>query len=99
MIQSANEANTMCRGVVVVVKRGLLAESDSSWHSAEDNPNQLELLATEEDGTDDNTVGSTSATSATPAISTRGRPLERTQLYDPESSPRKKSVPRRRGLP
>ena len=33
---------------------------------------------------DDNIVGSTSAASATPATSTRGRPLKRTQPYDPE---------------
>jgi hypothetical protein len=61
-------------------------------NSAKGNSNQFELLATEEDGTDDNTVGSTNATSAAPATSTRGRPLKRTQPYDPESLPRKKSV-------
>src|SRR2546423_7401321 len=57
-------------------------------NSAKGNSNHFELLATEEDGTDDNTVGSTSAT---PATSTRGRPLKRTQPFDPESPPRKKS--------
>lgn len=56
------------------------------------NSNQSELLATE-DGTVNDTVGSTSATCATPATSTRGQPLKRTQPYDPESPPRKKSVP------
>lgn len=62
-------------------------------NSAKGNSNQFELLATEEDGTDNNTVGSTNATSAAPATSTRGQPLKRTQPYDPESLPRKKSVP------
>ena len=71
-------------------------------NSAKGSSNQFELLDTEDDGTDDNTVGSTSAinatstsnaTSAINATSARGRPLKRTQPYDPESPPRKKSVP------
>jgi hypothetical protein len=57
------------------------------------NSTQFELLATEEEDTVNDTVGSTSATCATPATSTRGQPLKRTQPYDPESPPRKKSVP------
>lgn len=57
------------------------------------NSNQFELLDTEDDGTDDNTVGNTSTTNVASATSTRGRPLKRTQPYDPESPPRKKSVP------
>jgi hypothetical protein len=65
-------------------------------NSSKGNSNQFELLDTEDDGTDDNTVGSTSAINAKSAInatSARGRPLKRTQPYDPESPPRKKSVP------
>jgi hypothetical protein len=41
-------------------------------NSATSNSNQFELLVIEEDGTDDNTGGGTSAASVTPATSMRG---------------------------
>jgi len=58
-------------------------------NSAEGNSNQFKLLDIEEDGTDDNTVGSTSG--QRDPNEARVRPLK--QPYDPESPPRKKSVP------
>jgi hypothetical protein len=57
-------------------------------NSATSNSNLLELLVVEENGTEDDTgdgAGAAGATSATSA-------WKRTQLYDPESPPRKKSV-------
>jgi len=62
----------------------------NSKNSTKGNSNQFELLDIEGDSKDDNTIGSTSAANAT---SMRGRPLKHKQPYDPESSPRKKSVP------
>jgi hypothetical protein len=67
-----------------------LENARNSKNSNNGNSNQFELLDIEDDGTDDNTIGSTSATNATSA---RGRPLKRMQPFDPESPPRKKSVP------
>lgn len=71
----------------------IMKMSRNSKNSAKGNSNQFELLAIEDGGTDDSTVSNTTATNATRAASTRGRPLKRTQPYDPESPPRKKSVP------
>jgi hypothetical protein len=53
------------------------------------NSSQFELLSEEEDNgtTDNNTAIIIGATS------TRGRPLKRTQAYEPESLPRKRSAP------
>ena len=65
----------------------------NSKNNTKGNSNQFELLDTEDNGTDDNTVGNTSTINVASATSTRGRPLKCTQLYDPESPPRKKSVP------
>src|SRR5438045_967172 len=69
-----------------------------SWNnknSAKGSSNQFELLDIEDNSIDDNIVGSTSAINATSSISATSmysRPLQRTQLYNPEPLPRKRLV-------
>jgi hypothetical protein len=59
-------------------------------NSTKSNSNSFELLSEiEDDGTNENEISSTTNATGT---STRGRPLKRTQPYNPESPPRKKSV-------
>lgn len=58
-------------------------------NSAKSNSNSFQLLSEAEDDTNEDEIPS----SVPAGTSTRGRPLKRTQPYDPESPPRKKSVP------
>jgi hypothetical protein len=64
---------------------------NNQTNSAKSNSNPLELFSDVDDtGTKEEEISSTAATGA--GASTRGRPLKRTQPYNPESPPRKKSV-------
>ena len=65
----------------------------NSKNSTKGNLNQFELLDTEDDSIDDNTVGSTSGINATSAMSTHGQPLKHTQPYDAKSPLQKRLVP------